>query len=348
VLQLTLLLMHKNRRLRTEKARSEAGDALLRKLSTQVPGALYQFQLRPDGSSFFPFVSEKFQDLYGVSPDLLQRDAASCLARIHPDDLPETLASVEHSARNLSVWHNEHRVCLPDGGSGWREGNSTPERLADGSILWHGFITDICGRKAMEEALRASETQFKSLFNGSGAALMLPDRQTGQLLDANPAAFAAYGATSLEELRSHTFWGEPPYSEVEARGWLRKTVEEGQQSLEWLSRRIDGSRFWELVQLSPITIDGHDRVLATCIDNTKNKEAEAALQTLNRELADQTRRAEEANAAKSQFLANMSHEIRTPMNGVVGMAELLLATPQTEEQRHYTETIRASGDALLA
>jgi signal transduction histidine kinase/CheY-like chemotaxis protein len=67
-----------------------------------------------------------------------------------------------------------------------------------------------------------------------------------------------------------------------------------------------------------------------------------------KEAAAARERAEAASEAKSRFLATVSHEIRTPLAGILGMADLLGATPLAAEQQSYVEAIRTSGGALAS
>ena len=130
------------------------GDQLLRNLSAQVPGAIYQYRLWPDGRSSFPFASDGIRDVYEVSPEEAARDAEAVLRRVHPDDVADVAASILESSITLLPWRCEYRVRLPQRGERWLHGEARPERLPDGSTLWHGYIGDVTATKQLEARLR--------------------------------------------------------------------------------------------------------------------------------------------------------------------------------------------------
>lgn len=122
----------------------------LQKLAAHLPGVVYQYQLRPDGTSCFPYASQGLEMIYGLSPASVKDDASPAFRVIHPDDLRSVGDSISVSASDLSQWQQEYRVLHPSKGLLWVEGKASPQRKADGSVLWHGFITDISERKQID------------------------------------------------------------------------------------------------------------------------------------------------------------------------------------------------------
>ncbi|KTC21466.1 nucleotide cyclase [Pseudomonas marginalis ICMP 9505] len=132
-----------------------ARDRLLKKLSSHVPGGIFQFILEPKGSARFIYASDGMRDIYEIDPGVLQQDANRVFQRIHPLDLERVRESIRLSALQLSHWREEYRVLLPQRGLRWIRGEATPEELAGGGTLWHGYVSDISDLKRVEEELRA-------------------------------------------------------------------------------------------------------------------------------------------------------------------------------------------------
>ena len=136
---------------------------------------------------------------------------------------------------------------------------------------------DITERKQAENAILESEEQYRTLFTEAPLSIIIHDKESGEIIDANPNAWEIYGFSSLEQLQTNEFWMEPPYSFEDALGWIHKAAAEGAQEFEWFNKKVTGELFWEHVRLSPVNINGVERVMATTVDITERKNAEIAL-----------------------------------------------------------------------
>lgn len=139
----------------------------LNKLSNNLPGLLYQFHRSIDGEYTFPYMSSSSYEMLNVDYTTTPISFHDSLSTIHPEDITSVLDSINLSAETLSIWEKEFRVILPNKGVQWRHGISRPEVLDDGSIMWHGYLSDTTERKQIEEQLTIKDTVIENSINGN-------------------------------------------------------------------------------------------------------------------------------------------------------------------------------------
>lgn len=178
-------------------AEREAALKLLQNIARRVPGVVYQYLMRADGSSCFPFASEAIRDIYRVSPKEVREDASKAFTVLHPDDYDAVVAAIQTSARELKPWQQEYRVKFPDGTVRWLFGNALPEPAPGGSTLWHGFITDVTESRQLKDALKESELRYRTIadFTADWEYWSLPD---GTLRYVSPSCEEVCGYTPQE------------------------------------------------------------------------------------------------------------------------------------------------------
>jgi PAS domain S-box-containing protein len=174
-------------------------DELLRKLTEQVPGTLYQFERTPKGESFFPFSSEHIWEIYEVRPDEVRENAAAIFERIHPEDLARVGGSIEVSAANITQWECDYRVVLPLKGTRWLRGAANPERKANGNIIWYGYISDITYHKQIETDLLHAKEQAEAAARAKSSFLSNMSHEIRTPLNAIIGLGELFEETTLDE-----------------------------------------------------------------------------------------------------------------------------------------------------
>ncbi len=255
-------------------------EKLLQKVTARVPGMIYQFRYYPDGRFSIPYASKWMNDIFEVNPEDVKNSADPVFNKIHEDDIAKVRESILESFDKLSTWKIEFRVMLPKKGLRWLRGESEPEKMDDGSVIWHGYIHDVTERKHVEQVLHENEEKFRKIGNSALDAIIMINEQ-GKVEYWNPSAerMFLYYRDEILGKKIHDLLMPPQYLGQQQKGWAKfaltgKGAAIG-QILELTALRKNGEEFPIEIALNTMKIDNKNWALASIRDITERKKSEA-------------------------------------------------------------------------
>ncbi|WP_295230981.1 PAS domain S-box protein [Sediminibacterium sp.] len=260
-----------------------------KKLSKHLPDLIFQFTRRPDGSYFVPVASKGIVNIFGCTPEDVKESFDAIAKVIHPEDQGRIFAEIEDSAKDLTDFNSEARVCISGKPVQWILTRSTPEKLPDGSITWYGFSTNITSQKnaivAYSNLLKKQDAILKAipdLIFEVGLNKIIYDfhSQPNDLLAAPPEVFIG---KKFDEIIPKSV------TDVLIRA-MDEADTEGYSVGHQYDLALPHGVFWFELTVAPIieTIDSDKRYIVLSKNITDRKQKEDKLQQLNHALEQST------------------------------------------------------------
>jgi len=262
--------------------KSQAG---YRRMIANLPGLVFQFSLRPDGSIKFLFLSDGCKELFNLEPDCIKEDSGALMNRFNASDRADFYQLIAESAATARPCHWQGCGWFNDE-ERWFHVACRPQRLSNDEVVWDGLMTDI--------------TDFKRLELENEQLARFPVENPNPVMRANAAGLVVYANKAGIDLLN---------------GWSRKVGEALPDELFDPVMRLKGSGNCECMEarcrdrvysIVLASVEDTDYVNLYARDITEARDAENQLIRANEILREHDR-------LKSEFVSTVSHELRTPL-----------------------------------
>ena len=255
-------------------------EARFRTIIETIPGALFQLRVKAEAWEV-DYISDRIQNIVGLSPNTIMENIHSLLERIHPLDRDRLNATIEVAVADGGPWQFEGRIITPEGNVRWWSSDAVPLEQPQEGVIFCGVILDITERKEAELALQQREGQHLAMLTAI-PDLMFRLRRDGTLLgyvrpnkavELLPETHIPVGQSIAQYL---------PESIAEHRLHMtQQALETGELLVDEQRLYVNGQLRYEEVRVVP---SGPNEVLFIVRDISDRKHIEAALRQANEQL----------------------------------------------------------------
>jgi len=226
----------------------------LRSITDTAPVVIYEIEesLDHELGNRFTFVSEKVQELLGISSEQMVADPYAFFSLVHKEDQAGLLAASDEAADTNSEFCHEFRVVLPNSPVKWVRGSSRISELKHGRHTWSGYLMDITDSKLSALALMENEQKFRTIFNNCPLGVFRTT-YSGRFVEVNATLARMLGYESPAELMDHVSdVGTDLYYEPVFKQRLRQSLlaNPAGARVEVEFKRRDGTRFFGAINAS--------------------------------------------------------------------------------------------------
>jgi diguanylate cyclase (GGDEF)-like protein/PAS domain S-box-containing protein len=242
------------------------------------PAGMCVLDQEPDGRLAIVHASPELEGILGLKFARLLDDAACVDALMRPEDLALARLQREAAMRHLTPLKMAFRITHPARGPRWVEAFAVPERLANGATRWHGFLTDVTGRKHAEVQAGLAGKALDHL-----AEMVSICNAEGRIVYVNEACRKALGYGRDELLNLPVAEVMPDLESQSWAGYFRELREKVSIQWETVHRTRDGHRVPVVVDARYLEHEGSGYLLAMVRDTSLLKRTDTALLRRERE-----------------------------------------------------------------